>query len=105
MFLQYWVLTVETWYWNKTEEEKRREDRKQNKEKMEDTSKTIAHQIGGLQNDALRFGLHGVKSDIVGSHPLESSLQSVISLSQFHVLIILPLPLSDLIIVFSTAFI
>ncbi|XP_012572655.1 cyclin-B1-2-like isoform X1 [Cicer arietinum] len=44
---------------------------------MEDTSKTIAHQIGGLQNDALRFGLHGVKSDIVGSHPLESSLQSV----------------------------
>lgn len=48
---------------------------------MEETSKSIAHQIGGVQNDALRFGLHGVKSDIVGSHPLQSSLESVISLS------------------------
>ncbi|XP_062106340.1 cyclin-B1-2-like [Humulus lupulus] len=38
--------------------------------------KTIAHEIGGLQNDALRFGLNGVKSDIVGSHPLESACQS-----------------------------
>ncbi|KAI5381971.1 hypothetical protein KIW84_UN0281 [Lathyrus oleraceus] len=44
---------------------------------MEEASKTIAHQIGGIQNDVLRFGLPGVKSDIVGSHPLESSLQSV----------------------------
>ncbi|CAI8617129.1 unnamed protein product [Vicia faba] len=44
---------------------------------MEESSKTIAHQIGGIQNDVLRFGLPGVKSDIVGSHPLESSLQSV----------------------------
>ena len=44
--------------------------------KMEAT-KTIAHEIGGIQNDALRFGLHGVKSDIVGSHPLESAYQSV----------------------------
>ncbi|KAJ1410217.1 Proteasome maturation factor UMP1 [Sesbania bispinosa] len=43
---------------------------------MEDSSKSIAHQIGGVQNDALRFGLHGVKSDIVGSHPLQSSLES-----------------------------
>ncbi|OWM84673.1 cyclin-B1-2 [Punica granatum] len=42
---------------------------------MED-SKVIAHEIGGVQNDALRFGLHGVKGDIVGSHPLESSYQS-----------------------------
>ncbi|CAK8576955.1 unnamed protein product [Lathyrus sativus] len=44
---------------------------------MEEASKTIAHQIGGIQNDVLRFGLPGVKSDIVGAHPLESSLQSV----------------------------
>ncbi|KAF7811236.1 cyclin-B1-2-like [Senna tora] len=44
---------------------------------MEEGSKTIAHQIGGVQNDALRFGLHGVKSDIVGSHPLESAQESV----------------------------
>ncbi|PON37912.1 Proteasome maturation factor UMP [Parasponia andersonii] len=38
--------------------------------------KTIAHEIGGVQNDALRFGLNGVKSDIVESHPLESAFQS-----------------------------
>ncbi|KAK4794463.1 hypothetical protein SAY86_012457 [Trapa natans] len=41
-----------------------------------EAQKTIAHEIGGVQNDALRFGLHGVKSDIVGSHPLESSYES-----------------------------
>lgn len=41
-----------------------------------EAQKTIAHEIGGLRNDALRFGLHGVKSDIVGSHPLESAYQS-----------------------------
>ncbi|PQQ17100.1 hypothetical protein Pyn_27821 [Prunus yedoensis var. nudiflora] len=38
--------------------------------------KTIEHQIGGIQNDALRFGLQGVKSDLVGSHPLESAYES-----------------------------
>ncbi|OIW05587.1 hypothetical protein TanjilG_23373 [Lupinus angustifolius] len=43
---------------------------------MEETSKSISHEIGGVQNDAFRFGLHGVKSDIVGSHPLQSSLHS-----------------------------
>ncbi|KAG6602566.1 Cyclin-B1-2, partial [Cucurbita argyrosperma subsp. sororia] len=37
-----------------------------------ESSKTIAHEIGGIQNDALRFGLQGVKSDLVGSHPVES---------------------------------
>lgn len=42
-----------------------------------ESSKKIAHEIGGLKNDALRFGLHGVKSDIVGSHPLESAYESV----------------------------
>lgn len=41
-----------------------------------DASKTIAHEIGGIQNDALRFGLHGVKSDILEAHPLESAYQS-----------------------------
>ncbi|KVI02627.1 Proteasome maturation factor UMP1 [Cynara cardunculus var. scolymus] len=39
-------------------------------------SKKIEHEIGGLKNDAFRFGLQGVKSDIVGSHPLESAFQS-----------------------------
>ncbi|XP_048328845.1 cyclin-B1-2 [Ziziphus jujuba] len=39
--------------------------------------KSIAHEIGGAKNDALRFGLHGVRSNIVGSHPLESSCQSM----------------------------
>lgn len=43
--------------------------------------KTIEHEIGGIQNDALRFGLHGVKSNIIESHPLESAYKSVISLS------------------------
>ncbi|KAI6670509.1 hypothetical protein NL676_005394 [Syzygium grande] len=38
--------------------------------------KTMAHEIGGVGADALRFGLHGVKSGIVGSHPLESARQS-----------------------------
>lgn len=42
-----------------------------------ESPKKIAHEIGGVKNDALRFGLHGVKSDIVGSHPLESSYESV----------------------------
>ncbi|KAL8193509.1 hypothetical protein R6Q57_026644 [Mikania cordata] len=43
-----------------------------------EASKKIEHEIGGLKNDALRFGLQGVKSDIVGSHPLESAFQSAI---------------------------
>ncbi|KAL7256426.1 hypothetical protein ACSBR1_010364 [Camellia fascicularis] len=40
------------------------------------TEKAIAHEIGGLQNDTFRFGLRSVKSDIVGSHPLQSAYQS-----------------------------
>ncbi|XP_004511459.1 cyclin-B1-2-like [Cicer arietinum] len=44
---------------------------------MEEVGKSITHQIGGVQNDALRFGLQGVKSDIVGSHPLQSAQESV----------------------------
>ncbi|KAJ8751891.1 hypothetical protein K2173_026103 [Erythroxylum novogranatense] len=43
---------------------------------MEGGGKAIAHEIGGIQNDALRFGLHGVKSDLVGTHPLETSYQT-----------------------------
>ena len=45
-----------------------------------ESPKKIAHEIGGVKRDALRFGLNGVKSDIVGSHPLESSYESVIQL-------------------------
>jgi len=44
---------------------------------MEEATKTIAHEIGGVQTDALRFGIHGVKSDILEAHPLESAYQSV----------------------------
>ena len=56
------------------------------KKKME-SPKKIAHEIGGVKRDALRFGLNGVKSDIVGSHPLESSYESVISLPLFQLAI------------------
>ena len=41
-----------------------------------EASKSIPHEIGGVRSDAFRFGLHGVKSDIVGSHPLQSSYHS-----------------------------
>ncbi|KAG5527917.1 hypothetical protein RHGRI_028744 [Rhododendron griersonianum] len=40
------------------------------------TEKSIAHEIGGIQNDTLRFGLHSVKGEITGSHPLQSAYQS-----------------------------
>ncbi|GAB2210845.1 hypothetical protein Droror1_Dr00016132 [Drosera rotundifolia] len=43
---------------------------------MEAATKTIAHEIGGVQTDALRFGLHGVKCDVVEAHPLQSSYES-----------------------------
>ncbi|PSS33620.1 Cyclin-B1-2 like [Actinidia chinensis var. chinensis] len=36
----------------------------------------IEHEIGGIQNDTLRFGLNSVRSEIVGSHPLQSAYQS-----------------------------
>ena len=39
--------------------------------------KAIPHQIGGNNNDALRFGFHGVKSDILEPHPLQSAYNSV----------------------------
>jgi len=42
-----------------------------NRERMEEVAKSITHQIGGIQNDPLRFVLQGVKSEIVGSHPLQ----------------------------------
>ncbi|XP_059640056.1 cyclin-B1-2-like [Cornus florida] len=41
-----------------------------------ETPKTIAHEIGGVRNDALRFGIQGVKSEIVESHPLQSAYHS-----------------------------
>lgn len=40
---------------------------------------SIQHQIGELHKDPLRFGLNGVKSDLVGSHPLEVSYESVLT--------------------------
>ncbi|KMT11292.1 hypothetical protein BVRB_5g109760 [Beta vulgaris subsp. vulgaris] len=43
---------------------------------MEEATKAIPHQIGGIQNDALRFGIHGVKSDILEAHPLQSAIHS-----------------------------
>ncbi|KAI8534358.1 hypothetical protein RHMOL_Rhmol10G0084000 [Rhododendron molle] len=49
--------------------------------KASNTEKSIAHEIGGLQNDTLRFGLHGVKGEITGSHPLQSAYQFVLPLS------------------------
>jgi hypothetical protein len=39
--------------------------------------KTIEHQIGEV-HDSLRFGLDTKRGDIIGSHPLESALLSVI---------------------------
>ncbi|KAJ4973380.1 hypothetical protein NE237_006554 [Protea cynaroides] len=39
-------------------------------------SKAISHEIGGIEKDALRFGLSGVKSEFVGDHPLQSALKS-----------------------------
>ncbi|GKD34409.1 cyclin-B1-2-like protein [Tanacetum coccineum] len=45
---------------------------------MEASKTVIEHEIRGLKNDALRFGLHSVKSDIVRSHPLESAFQSAV---------------------------
>ncbi|KAK1268415.1 Cyclin-B1-2 [Acorus gramineus] len=44
---------------------------------MESSSKSIAHEIGGGEIDALRFGLNGVKSDIIASHPLQSLHESI----------------------------
>ncbi|TYH58084.1 hypothetical protein ES332_D08G131200v1 [Gossypium tomentosum] len=53
--------------------------KKSQKEKFNySTPKTIQHEIEGVQNDALRFGLHGVKSDLVGSHSLQSAYESII---------------------------
>ncbi|XP_021743873.1 cyclin-B1-2-like [Chenopodium quinoa] len=41
---------------------------------MEEGTKVIPHQIGGIHNDALRFGFHGVKSEILEAHPLQSAV-------------------------------
>ncbi|CAN0928958.1 CYCB1-2 [Linum grandiflorum] len=45
---------------------------------MEGSSKTLAHEAGAIEKDPLRFGLHGVKSDLVGSHPLQAAYGSTI---------------------------
>lgn len=81
----------------KVEEE---EEKEKQEIKMEATKTTIPHEIGGIQNDPLRFGLQGVKSDIVGSHPLQSAYHSVLPhfyppnlffISQFVLTVTLPL--------------
>ncbi|KAG4133715.1 hypothetical protein ERO13_D08G113616v2 [Gossypium hirsutum] len=43
----------------------------------------IQHKIGGVQNDALRFIIHGVKSDLFGSHPLQFTYESAIPTTVF----------------------
>ncbi|CAA6671414.1 unnamed protein product [Spirodela intermedia] len=37
---------------------------------------SIPNDVTGIQNDALRFGLSGVKSEIVGVHPLQPLMES-----------------------------
>jgi len=51
------------------------------RERME-APKMIEHQIGDI-HDALRFGLDTKRGDIIGSHPLESALLSVMISSRF----------------------
>ncbi|GMH20677.1 hypothetical protein Nepgr_022518 [Nepenthes gracilis] len=41
-----------------------------------EATKTIAPEIGGIQNNALRFVLQGVKGDTVEFHPLQSAYNS-----------------------------
>ncbi|XP_068642413.1 cyclin-B1-2-like [Aristolochia californica] len=36
-----------------------------------DATKSIHHSVSEIQSDALRFGLQGVKSDILACHPLQ----------------------------------
>ncbi|KAB2632101.1 cyclin-B1-2-like [Pyrus ussuriensis x Pyrus communis] len=47
-----------------------------NRESKREAPKTTKHQIVGIQNNAFRFGLHSVKSDLVSAHPLKSALES-----------------------------
>ncbi|KMZ75845.1 hypothetical protein ZOSMA_10G01140 [Zostera marina] len=42
---------------------------------MEMTKRSIENDPTAIQNDTLRFGFHGVRSEIVGNHPLQSSHQ------------------------------
>ncbi|PRQ53144.1 putative proteasome maturation factor Ump1 [Rosa chinensis] len=64
-------------------EVRRKDSRKQNRftwrerrRRRMEAPKNIEHQIGGIQNDTLRYGLNSVKSNLVGSHPVESAHQS-----------------------------
>ncbi|KAI4366741.1 hypothetical protein MLD38_022580 [Melastoma candidum] len=41
-----------------------------------ETKRSVVQEAGAIERDALRFGLQGVKSDLVGSHPLQSSYHS-----------------------------
>ncbi|KAB2611549.1 cyclin-B1-2-like [Pyrus ussuriensis x Pyrus communis] len=46
-----------------------------NRESKIEALKTMKHQIVGIQNNALWFGLHSDKSDLIGTHPLKSALE------------------------------
>ncbi|MQL82806.1 hypothetical protein Taro_015284 [Colocasia esculenta] len=43
---------------------------------MEISKSSIPNDVTGAQNNAFRFGLNGVKSEIVGVHPLQPLLES-----------------------------
>uniref|UniRef100_A0A1D1Y7T4 Cyclin-B1-2 n=1 Tax=Anthurium amnicola TaxID=1678845 RepID=A0A1D1Y7T4_9ARAE len=43
---------------------------------MEVSKASIPNDVTGIQNDALRFGLNGVKGDVVGVHPLQALRES-----------------------------
>ncbi|GAB4834073.1 hypothetical protein Ancab_032326 [Ancistrocladus abbreviatus] len=38
--------------------------------------KSILQEIGAIEKDALRFGFHSVKGEILAAHPLQSAYQS-----------------------------
>lgn len=46
-----------------------------------DLQRTIP--LEGRRDDPLRYGIHGVKSDIIEPHPLESAYHDVISLIDY----------------------
>ncbi|XP_078429157.1 cyclin-B1-2-like [Wolffia australiana] len=43
---------------------------------MEMSQSSIQNDVAGIQNDALRFGLNGVKSEIMAVHPLQPLMES-----------------------------
>ncbi|KAF6143820.1 hypothetical protein GIB67_016741 [Kingdonia uniflora] len=43
---------------------------------VSESKKKISHEVAGVQNDALRFGLNGVRSQIIGDHPVQTIYES-----------------------------